>query len=97
MKRLYYTPPTEKQFNELKNAATEIWKTYDNTYGYVDEKVERIKDLKNVGDNFMYMVAMFDIHNQERLAHLLSDETREAVSIRMIDGGNPPEFNPFLI
>lgn len=97
MSKLYYTPPTDEQFDELKEKAIEIWNTYDNTYGYVDEKVGRIKDIKNVGDNFMYMVAMFDINNQAILASKLSDETRQAVSERMIDGGNPSEFNPFLI
>ena len=95
MKRLYYTPPSEKCFNELKQKAIEIWQSYDNTYGDVDEKVGRIKDIRNIADNFMYMVAMFDFINQERLANLLSEETRQAVKERMIDGGNPPEYIKF--
>lgn len=33
MTKLYYTPPTEKQFNELKEKAIEVWNTYDNEYG----------------------------------------------------------------
>ena len=36
MKKLYYTPPSEECFNELKQKAIEIWQSYDNTYGYVD-------------------------------------------------------------
>ena len=95
MKKLYYTPPTDKQFNELKEKALEIWKTYDNAYGYVSEKIGRIKDIKNIGDNFMYMVAMFDPVNQGKLAEKLSEETREAVRERMIDGGTPPEHIKF--
>lgn len=97
MDNLYYQPPTDEQFNELKAKAIEIWQTYDDTYGYATEKVDRIKDIKNVGDNFMYMVAMFDIQNQAKLSRKLSEETRLAVSQRMIAGGNPPEFNPFLV
>ena len=97
MSKFYYTIPTNGQFNELKKKAIEIWQTYDNAYGYVDEKVDRIKDLKNLEGNFMYMVAMFDINNQTILAGKLSKETRKAVNDRMIDGGNPPEYNPFLI
>ena len=85
--KLYYTAPTDKQFNELKSKAIEIWRTYDNEFGYVDEKVGQIEGLKNMSDNFMYMVAMFDSNNQWSLAQLLSDETRQAVHDRIIDGG----------
>ena len=89
MSNLYSTPPTEEQFNELREKAIEIWNGYDDTYGYATEKIDRIKDLKNVQDNFMYIPAMFDIVNQGKLADKLSKETREAVRDRMIDGGSP--------
>jgi hypothetical protein len=93
MAKLYYTPPTDKQFNELKEKAIEVWReNYDDAYGYVTGKVNQIKDIGNVQDNFMYMVAMFDINNQALLAVKLSPETRKAVRERMIDGGNPPEY-----
>ena len=88
MTKLYYTPPTDKQFNELKEKAIEVWKEYDNQYGYVDEKVNAIKDIGNIQDNFMYMVAMFDSDNQRKLAEKLSQETRKSVRERMIDGEN---------
>lgn len=93
--KLYYTAPPDNQFNELKEKAIEVWQDYDNEYGYVDEKVGRIKDIKNISDNFMYMVAMFDTENQRKLADKLSPETRQAVRERMIDGGNPPEYIVF--
>ena len=96
MKDLYYTAPTNKAFNEVKEKAIEIWKTYDNKFGYVDEKVNRIKDIKNVEDNVMFIIALFDSNNIKLLALSLSKETRKAVSDRMVDGGNPPEYNPFL-
>jgi len=92
MPKLYYTPPADKEFNELKEKAIEIWNTYSNEFGYVDEKVGRIKDIKNIKDNFMYMVAMFDMNNQLKLAEKLSEETRKEVRERMIDGGNSPEY-----
>lgn len=94
---LYYTPPNDKAFNELKEKAIKIWQEYDNTYGYVDEKVNKIKDLENIRDNFMFMVAMFDISNQIKLASLISDETRRAVNARMEAGGQPKAFNVFSI
>lgn len=94
--RLYYTPPTNEQFVELKEKAIQLWNNYSNDGGYRNEKLERIQDLKNIGDNFMYIVAMFDFQNQQLLAKSLSKKTRKAVSDRMIDGGNPPLYNPFL-
>ena len=93
--KLYYSAPTDEQFNELKEKAIIIWNKYDNQFGYVDEKVNRIKDLKNIQDNFMYIVAMFDCNNQRLLAISLSDETRKAVRDRMIDGGSPLEYIEF--
>lgn len=93
--KLYYTPPTDDQFNELKNEAIKIWIDIASYPSYAKEKIERIKDLKNVQDNFMYMVAMFDIHNQRRLANELSEETKQAVRERMIDGGQPEEYIVF--
>jgi len=96
MTKLYYTPPTDEQFNELKEKTIEVWKeNHDNAYGYVTGKVNKIKDIKNIQDNFMYMVAMFDINNQALLSVKLSPETRKAVRERMIDGGNPQEYIPF--
>lgn len=82
----------------MKNACMELWKIVDHDndkYGYATGKINRIKDIENVQDNFMYMVAMFDINNQKLLARMLSMETRQSVRDRMIDGGNPPEYIVF--
>lgn len=96
MDNLYYTPPTDEAFNELKEKAIEIWNTYDDRFGYASEKINAIKDIKNIGDNFMYMVAMFDGDNQAKLARKLSKNTCEAVNERMVAGGQPAQFNPFM-
>jgi hypothetical protein len=96
MTNLYYTPPTKKQFNELKEKAIEIWRGYDDTHGYASEKINKIKDLENVGDNFMFMVAMFDFPNQQKLAAKLSEGTKKAVAKRLKAGGWGSDFNPFL-
>lgn len=56
--------PSEEIFEDMKKAATTIWSTYDNTYGYVDEKMERVNNLKNVKDNAMILYRMFDHWNQ---------------------------------
>lgn len=96
--KLYYTPPDDNLFEELKAKAIELWtERYpeETSPFYAKEKIDRIKDIGNIQDNFMYIVAMFDIENQQLLADKLSMETRWAVSERMIDGGTPPEFIVF--
>jgi len=75
-----YTPPPDKVFNEIKEMCIFIWNGYDDTYGYATEKINRIKDIKNVGDNTGYMIAMFDSINQIRLMDLCqgaSEETKQ--------------------
>ena len=92
METLYYTPPDNELFSELKEAAIKVWSTYDDTYGYATEKINSIKDIGNVGDNFMYIVAMFDTENQIRLSTLLSEECSKEIRVRMIDGGMPSQY-----
>lgn len=88
--KLYYQAPADEAFEEMKRECIAEWKTHDNTYGYVDEKVGRIKDIKNVQDNFMYMLAMFDQFGQRKIISNLTLSTQEAVRERMISGGNSP-------
>lgn len=75
----YYTAPKQEIFDDIKENAIKIWQTYDNTYGYVDEKVNRIKDLQNIKDNAWYMVAMFDWHNKAKLLQLVKPETASLI------------------
>lgn len=93
---LYYTPPPDEIFNEIKLAAIDVWKTFDDTYQYATGKINRIKDIPNVSDNAMYIVAMFDLENQAVLARLLSAEARWEIASRMRDGEMPDFYNPFL-
>jgi len=95
MTKLYYTAPNDEIFEEVREKAIEIWNTYDNTYGYASEKIDRIKDIKNISDNLMFMVAMFDHINMAKLAEKLSPEARQAIRERMIDGGNALKNIPF--
>ena len=64
--------PTEEVFNEMKQAATQIWNTYDNEFGYVDEKMETVNRLTNVQDNAMVFYRMFDSVNQVKMSVQLS-------------------------
>ena len=90
--KLYYTPPPQNIFDEVKIASIDLWTKMDAT-----GKINSIKDVQNIRDNFMYMVAMFDIHNQLKLRNKLSKEAVEEISARIKDGGTPDEFNVFNI
>lgn len=72
----YYTAPPQAVFDEIKAAAIEIWKTYDDTYGYATDKINAIKDIQNVKDNAWYMVAMFDHINRAKLLSKVGLGTR---------------------
>ena len=76
----YTDAPSDAIFNEIKEAAVEIWMTYDNTYGYVDEKVNYIDKIKNVKDNWGTIVGMFDYSNQQKLLRKLSPEAKAKVN-----------------
>lgn len=91
MSKLYYTPPSDNIFNELKAQAIFLWKEIDSDndkYGYATEKINSFKDIKNIGDNFMYIFAMFDINNQKKLGLIISEECKLAINERLIDGGS---------
>ncbi len=89
--KLYYTPPTNEQFEEVKSAAKKLWFEVDpdnDKYGYASEKNRQIENIANVRDNFMYILAMYDVNNQRKLISKLSDDAKEAIRVRLIDGGN---------
>ena len=91
MSKLYYTAPSDEAFEDMRKACIEVWGQYDNEFGYVDDKTGRIKEIANVQDNFMYMIAMFD-HQSTKVVAKLSEATKQAVRERMIDGGNDAEY-----
>jgi hypothetical protein len=56
--------PSQEIFDKMKQAAIQIWSTYDDTFGYASEKIERVNSLDNIQDNAMVFFRMFDHHNQ---------------------------------
>ncbi len=87
--KLYYTPPSDECFEDLKKSAISLWSTMGDEPSYSKEKIGRIKDIANIKDNFMYMFAMFDINNQRKVGASIRDETREAINERLVSGGSP--------
>lgn len=68
----YNDAPSTEIFEEIRKAAIEIWKTYDDTYGYASEKIAMVNNLTNFKDNWGTMVGMFDCDNQMILLDKLS-------------------------
>jgi len=82
----YYTAPKQEIFENIKAASIQIWQIYDNEFGYVDEKVNQIKDIKNIRDNTCFIVAMFDQKNQYKLYRMFeAGETKEWLE-RLFEG-----------
>lgn len=94
--KLYYTLPSDAGFENMKAAAILIWKQYDDQYGYATEKISRIENMKNIGDNFMYIFAMFDMDNQRILVDRIHPLTRVELRDRLLDGGNSQMFLTML-
>lgn len=80
---LYYTPPLDDAFNDMKKACLSIWDGYDDTYGYASQKKDLINNLYNFYDNFMSMAAMFDSHDIAKLKSKLSPTTLAEFNNRM--------------
>lgn len=83
---LYYKAPSDESFDDMKQAARAIWNTYKDPYK--TEKLERIKNVGNISDNFMYLLAMFDNINQRKVAKLLKEDTVEDLRERLLAGNN---------
>ena len=77
----YYQAPPQEVFDDIKKNAIKIWKLYENTYGYVDEKLDRIKDVENIKDNAWFIVAMFDWVNQGKLTYMVKPETAKWIRL----------------
>jgi hypothetical protein len=76
---LYHTAPDDEAFNDIKQNAIKIWKTYDNEFGYVDGKLKIIEPLTNIKDNYMLIVSMFDNINQDKLLAMVSETTKQRI------------------
>lgn len=104
---LFYTPPKDKYFEELRSLCIRFWDVFttSNNYEseqfrlemeYSQEKIKRIKSLKNEGANFISMVQMIHQNSRVIIAKSLSLETRNEISMRLY-GFEDSEFDPFNI
>jgi hypothetical protein len=94
--KLFYTPPKNEYFEELKSVCIRFWRSFDEVE-YVEEKISRIKNLENSGCNFVMMVQMIHPVSRELISKLLSLETRNEISMRMYGWEQENEFDFFNI
>jgi hypothetical protein len=106
--KLFYTPPKDEYFEELKKICIRFWRTFPQFHmwnekqeqleiEYAQSKINEIKDLKNEGSNFVSMVQMIHQNSREVLAKSLSLETRNEISMRLYGWEKENEFDPFNI
>lgn len=88
MKELYYTPPSDECFEDMRECAIETWKEVSRDKFYLEEKVSRISKIQNIQDNFMYILAMFDSGNQIKVGRKLLPKTRQAINERLMSVDN---------
>jgi hypothetical protein len=95
---LFYKPPKDESFNELREVCIKFWNTFfSDDEDYRDEKIGRIMDLPNTGSNFISMVQMIHPVSHEVIAKSLSLETRNAISMRLHGWETEKEFDFFNI
>jgi hypothetical protein len=75
----FYEAPSDEIFNEIKQKSIEIWKSYDDTYGYASEKINYVNSITNFKENWGTFVGMFDHPNQQKLLSKLSPEAQAKV------------------
>lgn len=83
---LYYTAPSDAVFDEIKREALTLWREvaagpYDALY--LAEKLARVEPITNAADNWMHMVAMFDLRNQSTLLTRLRPATAALITEAM--------------
>lgn len=79
---LFYIPPNDEIFEELRAIANIIWSKYDDTYWYASEKKDYINSFKNIGSNFMTIFQMFDYANQAEVFRIASSSLVREINNR---------------
>jgi hypothetical protein len=84
-----YNPElTDEMFNEVRSLVTKLWSTYDNKYGYVDEKMAVVNSCEKTWTDVIKMIRMWHHTIQSQVIFpRLSKETNEAIKLEMYDRG----------
>jgi hypothetical protein len=79
MKQIIYKSPSKKVFNEIKRICKIQWRTYSNEFGYVNEKIKRIEQIKNFQADVIFMLNMFHPVLKHVLISKLSLEAKKYI------------------
>jgi hypothetical protein len=87
--KLTYNPIlTDEIFDDVKGLVTKLWNTYDNEFGYVDEKMGVVNSLPKEWDSVILMIRMFHyLVQRDVIFKRLSDESNESIKLEMYDRG----------
>lgn len=76
---------TDEIFNDVKNKIINVWNTYDNQFGYVDEKIETINSLPQEWDSVILMFRMFHVLVRNEIIKTLNEETTTSLKLELSD------------
>ncbi len=82
---VYYTAPDDDVFNELREAAIDRWNDMD--YPGATHYADSLPHTLNITDNFMHILASFDVNMQIEVVKKLSAETKAEIRKRLLDVG----------
>jgi len=76
-----FKPPKQIIFNEIKGACIDMWNTFDNTWGYVDDRLFMVEQIHNTGGDVMFLLNMFDPPLRAYVISTLSPEARDYIKL----------------
>ena len=83
---VYHLAPPDEAFEELREVAINQWNAMPD-YPESWTKAEHLPHYMNIGNNFMIILARFDVDKQIEVVKKLSPETKEEIRIRLLDIG----------
>lgn len=83
---LYYTPPSDEHFAEMRIECIGMWLAHQDIPG-ARGHIQRIRHMENIGDNFCQMLRMFDSVYQIEIIEKLSEGAKAELRLRLLSGG----------
>lgn len=81
--KLYWIEPSDEIFTHLRTTIiTNVWRKYNDTYGYASSKIDYINSFENLSDNFMTMWNMLDVRNAQIVLDKINYRTYKAIKDR---------------
>lgn len=71
------TPPSDKAFEEIKAKSILLWMACGESKEIIKQNIALLGDIKNIKNNALCIVEMFNEENRRKLLHSLSEEAQE--------------------